>query len=207
MAKRRDLNAELDRRLTDAGIPHYSEPIYRVSASAFTKAIRRGKVGAGRNGWMVDLHTKSQYKGMKTYLSRDGKAGVAITKDGDVVSVFNGGSKRGALGSLIPFAVAHGGKKLDCYGGGLQNQYAKFGAKATGKVKFNPEYAPPGWDGREFPVVAMYLPRTLDKVISEYDGGRTVQLDKVKTYKSYDRMLTARDRAMNGQSALMPGIG
>lgn len=216
MAKKRNLNAEIDRRLTDAGIPHYSEPIYRVSASAFTKAIRRGKASSGKNAWMVDLHSKSEYKGMKTYLSRDGKAGVAITRDGDVVSVFSagkaGGAKPNAMGSLIPFAVEHGGRKLDCYAvdsiRNLPNLYARYGARATGKVSFDPEYAPPGWDGVTKPkVVAMTLPRSLTGVINSYNNEAKVDLKKVKSYRSYDRMLAARDRELSGASSLLPNMG
>lgn len=207
MAKRKDLNAEIDARLTKAGIPHYSEPIYRVSASAFTKAIRKGKASIGKNGWMVDLHTKEEYKNMKTYLSRDGKAGVAITKDGDIVSVFNGGNKKGAMGSLIPFAIAHGGVKLDAYGGGLQNMYARYGGVVTGKTPFNKEYAPPGWDGSEFPVVAMYMPRTLTGVINRYNPKPNISLSSVKTFRSYDKMLADRDRKMNGQVGLISNLG
>ena len=165
---------------------------------------------------MVDLHTKKEYKGMRTYLSKDGKAGVAITRSGDVVSVFSagraGGAKANAMGSLIPFAIAHGGKKLDCFAQdsvrNLPNLYARYGAKATGKVAFNPDYAPPGWDGESKPpVVAMTLPRTIDAMEKAYDREAYVDLKKVKTYKSYDRMLKARDMALSGQQAVMPGIG
>ena len=55
---------------------------------SFTKAIRRAQL-ANSNGWMVDAHPKEKYKGMKLYLSRDGKVGVAIKKDGTVTSLFS----------------------------------------------------------------------------------------------------------------------
>ena len=225
MAKRRDLNAKLDKRLTDAGIPHYQEPIYRVTASAFTKAIRRGKFTSGKNAWMVSLHEKSEYKTMKCFLSRDGKTGMAITKDGDVVSLFSagsaGGAKKNAMGSLIPFAVAHGGRKLDCYAQkdkykNLATLYSRYGARATGKTPFNPAMAPPGWDGESKPpVVAMILPKSLTEVIDKYDKGHVVTVRRLKTYEDtgegwensgYKHMLDARDRKLARERKLIPNV-
>ena len=162
---------------------------------------------------MVDAHTKAEYKGMKTYLTRDGKAGVAIKPDGDVVSLFSISKERNSMGKLIPFAVAHGGRKLDCYGGGLQNMYARFGAKAKGKVAFNAEYAPYLWrrQSEEFrnnaanrpDVVAMTLPKSLTSLIRQYDRDARVDLSKVRTYAEYDDMTRARDRALDGRSAAL----
>ena len=207
MAKQRDLNAKLDKELTEAGIPHYSEPIYRVSPKTFLKAVRKAKQAAGKDMWKVSLQSFDEYKGKACYLSRDGKVGMCITKDGDVESLFNGGSKGGATGSLIPFAVAHGGKKLDCYGPRLPNTYSHFGAVATGKVKFDPEFAPPGWDGTTPDIVAMYLPKTVKGVIRSYDRHRTVDMTKLKTHNDYDAMLADRNAKMNGKSALLPNMG
>lgn len=155
---------------------------------------------------MVDAHTKAEYKGMRTYLTRSGNAGVAITKDGDVVSLFaKGGS--GNMAKLIPFAVAHGGRKLDAYAKrvdtGLHNQYARFGAKATGRVAFNAEYAPNLWkakdaafkdDPRNRPdVVAMTLPRSLGALIRAWDADRKIDIDKVRMFGDYDDMIRDRD--------------
>lgn len=111
--------------------------------------------------------------------------------DGDnIVSVFSskpGGSN--ALGKIIPFAVAMGGRRLDCFGGGLQNMYARYGAVPTGKTNFNEQYAPPGWDGKsKHPIVAMRLPDSLEDVVKVYNKNAKVNLNKVRYYASYDDM-------------------
>ena len=151
---------------------------------------------------------------MKTYLTRSGNAGVAITKSGDVVSLFAKGG-RGNMAKLIPFAVAHGGRKLDAYAmrvpTGLHNQYSRFGAKPTGRVAFNEDYAPALWRNKsaEFKadslnrpdVVAMVLPKSLNAVMRAWDADRTIDLDKVKLYGDYGDMIKDRDKRM--QSAEM----
>ena len=219
--KQRDLNGELSARLDKAGVRHYSEPIYRVSVSRFYKALTKGKAAQKTNGWMVDRDAKKAYSGMKLYLSRDGKAGMAISKDGNVHSLFSAGSKGGAMGSLIPFAIAHGARKLDCYvsqsgRSNLADMYARYGAKATGKVKFvgeyNDEYMalpddhpdkvnPPKW------VVAMTLPRTLERAVDQYDREARANIKSVKTFRNYDRMLNDRDRQLDGKGSVLPNMG
>ena len=48
--------------------------------------------------------------------------------------------------------------------------YARYGARATGKVAFNSEYAPADWDGKSYPnVVAMVLPKSVEDVIYTYE--------------------------------------
>lgn len=172
---------------------------------------------------MVDAHTKAEYKGMKTYLTRSGNAGVAITKSGDVVSLFAKGGSRN-MAKLIPFAVAHGGKKLDAYAKriptGLQNQYARFGARPTGRVAFNADYAPNLWKSQsdEFKadatnrpdVVAMTLPSSLESLIRRWNAGRKVDLDSVPMYDDYDDMIRDRDRQIADRersAALKAAIG
>lgn len=134
-------------------------------------------------------------------------AGVAIKKDGDVVSVFSANKGSNAMGKLIPFAVEMGGRKLDCFAngnrGGLASMYARYGAKATGRLAFNEKYKPDGWDGVSRPdVVAMVLPRSVDEIIDNYDASRRVNLDRLKEYYDYDEMKEARDRRMTGDKAL-----
>ena len=52
---------------------------------------------------------------------------------------------------MIPIAIANGGTKLDCYGAGLVRLYAQYGFVPVAKVKFNPEYANPGWNASRGP--------------------------------------------------------
>ena len=101
------------------------------------------------------------------------------------------------MAKLLTFAVAMGGRKLDCFGGGLQNMYARFGAKSVSQTPFDENYAPKGWDGRHLPVVAMVLPKSVGAMMRAYDRNRRVDLNKVREYPDYDSMIAARDRSMN----------
>ena len=159
--------------------------------------------GRNPNYWMVDVHSKKGYQGARLYMTKDRRAGVAITKDGNITSVFSRSNERGMMAKLITFAVARGGRKLDCFAGGLQNMYARFGAKAVAQTLFNPEYAPKGWDGRHLPVVGMVLPKTVSGVIRAYKKGASVNLRNVPNYPDYDSMLAARDAFIDRSNSIM----
>lgn len=206
----RALSMRVDRTLRAHGITPTNQSITQVSAQQFHAAISTGKQQA-KHGWMVDVHTVKEYRGMRCYLTADGKSGIAIKRDGNVVSLFSAGGG-GKLGKLLPFAVAAGGRKLDCFGGGLQNMYAQYGAKATGQTPFNDEYAPEGWDESEGrpPVVAMTLPRSLDELVKAYDKGATVDMSKVRVFKGddgYDKMIDDRDRRLAQRSGGTSALG
>lgn len=193
--------------------------MYRVTASAFTKAIRKGKASQGSTGWMVDLHSKREYKGMRCFLTPDGKTGVAIKRDGDVVSVFSTSGKKQAMAKIIPFAIANGGRKLDCYafsnGKSLHNLYGRFGAVAHGAITFDPQYNKTYQEtkrknpGLRTPshVVAMSLPTSLKSMARRYKSEVNIDLSRVRNYdsygeNSYDRMCDERDAhlALSGKA-------
>ena len=193
------MSMRVDRELRKHDIPHTTQSISQVSATTFHKAISAGKE-ANKKGWMVDVHSVSEYRSMRCYLTADGKSGIAIKRNGDVVSLFSAGGG-GKMGKLLPFAIAAGGRKLDCFGGGLQNMYAAYGARATGRTPFNEEHAPDDWnreDGKP-DVVAMILPSSLDEVIKAYDKGRTIDLSKVRVFNGedgYTDMIADRDHLL-----------
>ena len=102
------------------------------------------------NGELVDLHDVETteehgvgYKYTRNYLSKDGMSGFAITKEGDLISVFNAGSKRGWLRSIQPI-IAKKAKTLDCYASDKQNlpeMYSKLlGFKTASLMDWNSEY-------------------------------------------------------------------
>ena len=103
------------------------------------------------NGELVDLHEiKSNpdegeigYEDTKNYISKDGLSGFAITKDGDLISVFNASNKKGFLSSIADI-VKKNAKTLDCYASpnqNLQEMYQKkFGFKTAAIMDYNMEY-------------------------------------------------------------------
>ncbi len=207
----RALSLRVDRALRARGIAPNSQSIRQVSAEEFHAAISAGKPYIKR-GWMVDVHSVEEYRGMKCYLTADGKGGIAVgqhgSEKGNVASLFSVGGGR-KLAKLLPYAVAAGGRKLDCFADGLQDMYAQYGARATGQTPFNDEFAPDGWNESEGrpPVVAMTLPRSLNELIKSYNPDAKVDMKKVKTYygdDGYTKMTDARDRQMarGGKAAL-----
>ncbi len=102
-----------------------------------------------KNGELVDLHgikttaDSIGYEDMTNYITDDGMSGFAITKDGDLVSVYNLGTKRGFLGAIAP-VVKERTSTLDCYmspNQPLSEIYErKFGFKIASVMDYNMEY-------------------------------------------------------------------
>lgn len=102
------------------------------------------------NGELVDLHeVKSSEKGVgyedtTNYLSSDGLSGFAITKDGDLISVFNVNKGKKGFLDAISGIIKEKVKTLDCYvspNQNLQEMYEKkFGFKTASIMDHNMEY-------------------------------------------------------------------
>ena len=72
-------------------------PIREATPEEFYEAIGRAKI-TNEHGAFVTQHTVNDYKEMShLFITLDGTAGIAITPDNNIVSVFNGGEKRGVL--------------------------------------------------------------------------------------------------------------
>jgi len=99
----------------------------------------------------ITPHTAKDYSalGAEIHMTPDGKAGYAITKEKELVSVF---SKPGAhLGAAaVRQAVEKGAMKLDCFDGFLPNFYSKFRFIEYNRIEWDDEYAPDGWNYEEF---------------------------------------------------------
>lgn len=102
------------------------------------------------NGELVDLHeVKSSEKGVgyedtTNYLSSDGLSGFAITKGGDLISVFNVNKGKKGFLDAISGIIKEKVKTLDCYvspNQNLQEMYEKkFGFKTASIMDHNMEY-------------------------------------------------------------------
>ena len=122
--------------------------------SSFYAAISEAKQG-NPHGAFVTAHDVSEYGDMKMFLSDDNGVGVAVTKDGDIVSVFknpNISKARKAVSSILLTAIDNGGVKLDNYNGELSRMYLAHGFIPVARTAFVDEYAPSDWnyerDGR-----------------------------------------------------------
>lgn len=61
-------------------------------------------------GPFVERRSKDDYRTMQLFTTLDDSAGIAITKEGNIVSVFSKGIHKGVLKTLIPVALSRGGK-------------------------------------------------------------------------------------------------
>lgn len=127
---RSNLVARLDGQRTDAANP-----------TSFIEARNK----TSRPGYLSPL-APDDLKEHKLVLLHGGKAGAAVSKEGDIQNVFNNGGPKGAGSEALIAAMKNGGGTLDCYDGYLTKYYAQAGFTETGRMKFNREFAPKDWD-------------------------------------------------------------
>lgn len=151
-------------------------------ASSFYSAIGEAKT-ANPFGAFVTQHDVNEYGNTQTFLSEDGGVGVAVTSDGDIVSVFKNPEKnqsKKASTSILFTALENGGKTLDNFNSAdLSDIYLQHGFVPVARIKFNDDYAPDGWnferDGR--PDILFW--------VHNGDDANTI-LDKMGTYEMPD---------------------
>lgn len=158
----------------------------RLSKTPSPPKTRR-KDGGSR---LTQEELDSEYPGAKLYVTGGGGT-VAVTADGDIVSlcVYPGNPVRGK--QLMETAVKNGGKKLDSYRGN-HRFYAKCGFEAVRWCELDENYAPKGWvKGRDEPEPVVFY---------KYTGatGRSEDFDDVKRSipagSDYEAARAARDK-------------
>lgn len=169
------------------------------SPASFYAAIGRAK-NNNPHGAYVAQHTVDEYSNMLLLTSEDGNVGVAITSDGDIVSVFKNSDShaKGAVSSILLNAIENGGIKLDNFNGVLSNMYKQHGFIPVARTAFVDEFAPDDWnyerDGRPDIVFWIHNGETAEQVaenIGTYDILKT--LDDVPMFDSYDEAAAYRD--------------
>jgi hypothetical protein len=114
-----------------------------IKAEDFVKARDR----SARPGFL-SAHPASELVNHKLLTNAKGTVGISVDPQGDIQNVFNfnnGGPKGGAAKAMVA-AIANGGRTLDCYDEFLPSYYHQFGFEEVQRMKFNPEFAPKGWD-------------------------------------------------------------
>ena len=93
-------------------------------------------------------------EGGKLFITEDGSAGAYVKADGYMGGMFKSPDSelKGVSNPLQKARVENGGKYFDAYGTELEDIYVKNGFKPVARVKFNPEYAPEGWDAENSPL-------------------------------------------------------
>ena len=145
------------------------------------------------------------YTDMRLFLSKDGKNGVAVKRDGDIVSVFAENGSGNSL-SLMQVALAAGGRKLDAFDTVLPRIYSRHGFRVVARTEWNDQFAPTGWDKATFMPFNDGEP---DVVFMVYDPahGEMYEPSDGKTYDDYDKAAAAQKRAVNKVAKDVPSSG
>lgn len=184
------------------GRPSY-EPVKLRSAGVeeFAEATRVGKQD-NPHGAFVDLHTPEEYEKMKVrLLSEDGKSGIAVEEDGNIVNLFSANSStNGSSRALFIAAIENGGVKGDNFGPRLTDLYTQMGAIPVARVKFNDEFAPDGWnyeqDGRPDIIFWMHNGESASEVAKKIGSYEQVDVGALPLFDSYDEAAAYRDKLL-----------
>lgn len=177
--------------------PVYLELGEKNASQVFHNAIS-ASVKNNAHGSSVEIKDASDYKGMRLFVTEGGDAGFAISKDGDLVSVFATPGKGGKkAGSMLFLAIQEGAQTLDCFDTVLPYIYSQMGFKPIARIKWNDDYAPEGWDyelykkynnGRPDVVFMAYDPNYF-QIYSGPEEGTLVD--------SYDEAIALREKVLN----------
>lgn len=180
----------------------YAE-LKKATPTEFFNAIGTAKKN-NKFGAFVTQRSIEEYENMSfLFLTLDNNAGIAITSDNNIVSVFNGGEKKGVLKTLIPVALKCGGNKLDNYDSDkLSSLYELYGFNPISQVEFDQKFAPDDWnysrDGEPNIVFWIHNGDSAEDVILNF-GGYDVDWDNVKTFKTYEQAEQYRDNKLREQ--------
>jgi hypothetical protein len=108
-------------------------------------------------------YTADQLKDVQLFLSEDGKVGYALTKDKDLINVFNNSDVKGAAQEAVVQAIVNGTETLDCYDIYLVGYYSRFGFKEYKRIAWDDKYKPVDWDYTRY--------GKPDTVYMRYEGG------------------------------------
>lgn len=174
-----------------------------ADAPSFAKSLKTAydkmEETAPEKAWRVTVHSRQEleeeYPGAKLHIT-DGGSTVAVTKDGDIISVCgNPGDKlRGK--DLLKLAVENGGKKLDSYSGN-HDFYVKCGFEAVSWCEFDEQYAPPGWvKGRDKPEPVIFY-----KYTGQSNQSRNEQdiFNSIPASADYDAAQAARNQSIESE--------
>jgi len=149
-----------------------------------------------------------------------GYAGFALDEDNDLQNVFNvpgpdGRKSKGAGVDAMLMGISQGADKLDAFDPFLPKYYHQFGFRETGRVPFNDEYAPEGWDyanGRPDVVLmtwdGFHNGESPDDVRARVGGPKTewIAQPHARTFDDWDQAAEVRDgRLADLRGGAVPG--
>ena len=160
----------------------------------YIDAIKEVK-GQHKYGAFVDVPEGTE---RKFFMSDDGDAGVVVEDDGNIKSVFQSPDTAISYAArrMLLHAIEEGGNHLDCFDGKLRYMYEQFGFKPVARLRFDPEYAPEGWnferDGQPDVVFFTHNGDPVDKIL-ETDYPST-DMDEVPVFDDYDEAVAVQKK-------------
>lgn len=210
------LSQEAQNILKARGVDIVETQDVSANSTAFSHALDEARSADADHGWAVTPKTAEELSenGVRSFMDANGSTGFAIAQDGDIEAVFSNkakGAPKGATKSTIPQAIALGGTKLDCYGSNLVKLYQQYGFEPVARVKFNPEYANPGWDaskGTPDIYFMMHNGDSADTVVQKTgtytplttaDLAALPEMDYDTAYAYRDNLLAQRGKPVNAE--------
>lgn len=172
----------------------------QIFYDAIVKAKEQGLKAGKPEYAQVYVYPPEEYKNMRLLLTEDGKAGVAVKPDGDIVSVFRSpdAKHKRIAHYLLLMALAHGGKKLDAFNTFLPKIYAEAGFRPVAKQRWLDEYAPNNWSKERL--------GTPDVVYETYDPKFIgIYNDKAPYVDSWEDAIKAQNSALNEENGIKIG--
>lgn len=159
------------------------------------------KFGAAVEVKDLDFY-EDTYKRNLTLMDPSGEAGVVVTKDGDMVSVFKKPGSKADINDLLAVASKNA-RTCDCFdiGGKLPDLYSDHGWVPVSRTPFNREFAPEGWD---FDLLGepdiVFMVRDTDGItkgipIDPDTGGYAAIRDQVPLFDDYGKAADVQKRA------------
>lgn len=183
-----------------ADIGAASPSFYELGADG--AAIFRDAIGASKKdnkfGAAVYVYPKEEYRNMRLFLAKDGRAGFALKGD-DIVSVFALEPHKGAAAGIIELAIQEGGRRLDAFDTVLPDLYAGNSFKIVARIPWNEEYKPDDWNKSAF---SKYHNGEPDVVFMVHDPeyfGKPSNADGAMV-KSYDDGVAEQRKALRAGS-------
>lgn len=180
------------------------------SPASFYNDIGRAKQG-NKHGAYVAQHTVEEYGDMLLLTGDNGNVGVAVTPDGDIVSVFKNPESlaKGAVSSILLTAIENGGIKLDNFNGKLSDMYAGHGFIPVSRCAFNREFAPSDWNYAEFKepdiIFWMHNGESAETVASKIGSYPVYDFSKIPLFPDYDSAMQYRDEQIERLKASQSG--
>ena len=171
----------------------FHDAIDKAKQDGREEDIKNGTFGtknAKWNGAFVDTYPVDQYEDLQKIGLANGGAGIAVKKNGDIVSVFKNPKLKvkDAMSTLMPEAISRGGDHLDCFNGYLPGAYSLYGMKPVARLAFNRDYAPDGWnyerDGEPEVIFMAHDGRSIDQIKSDVQKMREMTSAERREYRT-----------------------